>query len=221
VTLCLITDRRQLSPDARTLRDEALALMRWLEPAAAAGIDVIQLRERDLPARWLEEVVTSVRQSVTGTATRVVVNDRADVAMAVGCDGVHVRSDGPPVMRMRSLAECRGGAETRWVVGRSVHSATEARVHADADYLVFGAVFGSGPKPARGVEALRAVVAATSTPVFAVGGVTPDRVAACLAAGAAGVAAIGLFLPPGRAACALGLAAGAAAMRRAESTELS
>jgi len=210
MTLCLVTDRHQLDPGARTERDQALSLSRWLDEAVEAGIDLIQLRERDLPARLLCDVARAVAAAASGSRTRVVVNDRADVAIAAGCDGVHLPGDAPPVERVRALAA------TPWLVGRSVHSSDEARIHADADYLVFGSVYESGPKPARGLDALRAVVTdAGPVPVIAIGGVTVPRVAECLAAGAAGVAAIRLFLPPGRAPGALGIAAGAAALRGA------
>lgn len=214
MTVCVVTDRRQLSPDARTPRDEALALTRWLEDAVPAGIDLIQLRERDLPARLLADVARAVSRLAAGSATRVVVNDRADVAVAARCDGVHLRGDGPDVARVRAMAP-EGRGSRPWMVGRSVHSRAEAQAHSEAHYLVFGAVFPSGPKSGRGLESLRAVVASTTAPVLAIGGLTAARAAACVAAGAAGVAAIGLFLPPGRAVGALGIAAGAAAVRRA------
>lgn len=220
MTLCLVTDRRQLDPDARTERECALTLARWLEEAVGAGIDLIQLRERDLPARLLCDLARTVAGVASGTRTRVVVNDRADVALAAGCNGVHLPGDAPPVARVRALA--RGSAIPVWLVGRSVHDSDEARANADADYLLFGAVYDSGPKPGRGLDALREAVSAVGTvsrpapvPVIAIGGVTVPRAAECVAAGAAGVAAIRLFLPPGRATGALGISAAAAALRGA------
>ena len=217
MTICLVTDRRQLSPDARTQRDEVSALIPWAQEAIAAGIDLIQLREADLPARQLAEVARTVRASAEGSSTRVVVNDRADVAIASGCDGVHLRGDGPPVSLVRAL-EARSGRT--WIVGRSVHSVEEAQAHADADYLVFGAVFDSGPKPGLGLDALRAVVNASSKGVcragiLAIGGITIARAAECLAGGATGVAAIRLFLPPGRAEGALGVSEATIQLRAA------
>jgi thiamine-phosphate pyrophosphorylase len=210
MTLCLVTDRHQLDPDARTERDGALTLARWLEEAVGAGIDLIQLRERDLPARLLGDLARTVAGVASGTRTRVVVNDRADVALAAGCDGVHLPGDAPPVARVRALAA------SPWLVGRSVHSSKDARANADADYLLFGAVYDSGPKIGRGLDALRAVVAAVGpVPVIAIGGVTVPRAADLVAAGAAGVAAIRLFLPPGRATGALGISAATAALRAA------
>lgn len=216
MTICLVTDRRQLSPGARTVRDEVTALVRWLEEAIAAGIDLIQIRERDLPARLLVGLGRAVSATAAGSGTRVVVNDRADVAIACECDGVHVRGDGPPMARVRALAPPGGD---QWIIGRSVHSVDEAHTHAAADYLLFGAVFDSGPKPGLGLDSLRAAVKvgraandagrgfsrANCQGVIAIGGITPARAAHCAAAGAAGVAAIRLFLPPGHADGALGL----------------
>lgn len=210
MTICLVTDRRQLSPDARTPREEVTALAHWLEEAVSAGVDLIHLRERDLPANLLCDLARAVAAAARGSRTRVVVNDRADVALAAGCDGVHLRGDGPPVARVRALG---AGREATWLVGRSVHAIEEARTHADADYLLFGAVFESGPKPGRGVDALRQVVEAVPGDVIAIGGVTVARAAQCRAAGAAGVAAIRLFLPPGRTADAVGITTGVAQLR--------
>jgi thiamine-phosphate diphosphorylase len=212
VTICLVTDRRQLSPEARTTRDEVIELGRWLEHVVAAGVDLIQIRERDLPARMLAELARSVMTAAAGSSTRVVVNDRVDVAIASHSDGVHLRGDGPPVGRLRELA-----ARESWIIGRSIHSVEEARAHEGADYLLFGAVFDSGPKHGLGLQALSDAAAAygnTGNPghravavggVLAIGGITVRNAHACINAGASGVAAIRLFLPPGRAEGALGV----------------
>jgi thiamine-phosphate diphosphorylase len=131
-----------------------------------------------------------------------VVNDRADVALAAGADGVHLRSDGPLVADVRGLASEPGP----WIVGRSVHGVSDAHDHDDADYLLFGTVFAGGSKgeavPPQGLESLAHAAAASRAPVLAIGGVTPARTRALMAAGAAGVAAIGAFvaLGPARAA---------------------
>ncbi len=228
MTLCLVTDRHQLAPEARTLRDQVLTLARWLDEAVAVGIDLIQLREGHLPARLLCDLARTVAGAAKGSRTRVVVNDRADVALAAGCDGVHLPGDAPSVARVRALernvaraglhARGRGPTGAEWCVGRSVHSVDDAVTHADADYLLFGAVYDSGPKSGRGLAALRQTVSACATSsvrVMAIGGVTVSRAAECMAAGAAGVAAIRLFLPPGRATGAMGIAAGAHALRGA------
>ena len=217
MTICLVTDRRQLSPDARTVRDEVLTLGRWLDAAVAAGIDLIQLREGDLPGRLMAGLARTVMASAAGSNTRVVVNDRADVAIVSGCDGVHLRGDGPPIQRVRELVVARPGSAARpgsqgrdQLIGRSVHSVDDVRMYAAADYLIFGSVFDSGPKRGLGLDALREAASVgrgiCRANVIAIGGVTPARATECIAAGASGIAAIRVFLPPGRAEGALGLA---------------
>jgi thiamine-phosphate diphosphorylase len=191
-TLCLVTDRHRLSPDARTTRDELVALEVALDEAAAAGIDVIQVRERDLEAADLEAFVARVVRRTRGTPTRVVVNERADVARAAGADGVHLRSDGPPIERIRAWGP------PSWWVGRSIHSAAEGERHQAADYLLFGTTFTStskpGGAPVAGLAALREAVRLSERPIWAIGGITPETAAASIEAGAKGVAAIAAFL---------------------------
>lgn len=209
--ICLVTDRLALTPDARTIRDELANLERQLDAAIAAGVDMIQIRERDLDSATLR-VLAARLVARAAAATRVIVNDRADVARAVGAAGVHLRASGPPAADVRTMGPAG------WVVGRSVHAADEAPM-AGADYLMFGTVFASRSKPpdapVGGVDGLRAAAAASPAPVLAIGGVTPGRVAACREAGAAGVGAIGVFLPRGRTADSLGPAEAVAALRRA------
>jgi thiamine-phosphate pyrophosphorylase len=149
-----------------------------------------------------------------GSKTRVVVNDRADVAIASGCDGVH-SARRRPAGGSRPRPVARPGTQGRGLlIGRSIHGGG-ARTHASADYLLFGAVYQSGGKPGLGFHVLRAAASAFSGPVIAIGGVTVLRAAECLAAGAAGVAAIRLFLPPGRAEGALGVAEAVSRLRAA------
>jgi thiazole tautomerase (transcriptional regulator TenI) len=210
--ICLVTDRRAATPNARTTRDEVDGLERQLDDAFAAAVDLVQVRESGLAAATLRALVERLVRRAPA-ASRVVVNDRADVARAGGAAGVHLRGDGPPASRVRPL-----GPEG-WIVGRSVHSAEEAHRATDADYLLFGSVFASlskGPGAAvAGVARLRAAVQAVPVRVLAIGGVTPEHVAECRAAGAAGVAAIGVFLPRGSAPGALGAAEAIRSLRRA------
>jgi thiamine-phosphate pyrophosphorylase len=116
-----------------------------------------------------------------------------------GADGVHLRSDGPPVARVRAVGP------VGWGVGRSFHTVAEVPLHDSADYLLFGTVFESTSKasgaPVQGLAALRDAVraAGTQTPIWAIGGVTPETAAACLDAGARGLAAIAAFLDGGAA----------------------
>jgi thiamine-phosphate pyrophosphorylase len=207
--LMLVTDRRRLAPEARTTRDELLALEALLDEAVSAGVDVIQLREPDLDARTLLGCADGVARRVTGTNVRLVVNDRADVAIAAGAHGVHLPGRGLQARRVRTLAP--------GVLGRSIHSG-EAADDADLDYLLFGTVFASASKPAAapaGIDALRHAVRRTALPVLAIGGITPQTVGACLEAGARGVAAIAPFLPPGRAPQAMGVGPAVRAFREA------
>jgi thiamine-phosphate diphosphorylase len=216
--VCLVTNRHALAPDARTQHDEFAALEAQCDEAADAGVDFIQLRERDLEAADLQRL-TSRLLSVTRGRTKLIVNDRADVARAAGADGVHLRGDGPPVAVVRQLAP------PGWTIGRSIHSTAEAREAGEAgsagaaDYLVFGTVFPSRSKssgaPAAGVAALAAAAAASTVPVLAIGGVTSENAARCREAGAAGVAAIEMFLPAGCAPSARGPRGAMAAIRAA------
>jgi thiamine-phosphate pyrophosphorylase len=208
----LVTDRRRLSPDARTTGDQVRALEGFLDEALEAGVDAIQLRERDLPARQLGALAARIGMRAGGRA-RVLVNDRADVALAAGVDGVHLRSDGPPVVAVRRLGP------SGFIVGKSVHTPEEAGGELEADYVLFGTVFPSASKPgssaAGGLERLRDATSACHRPVVAIGGITPERAAEARAAGAAGVAAIGVFLPPGRAWGGLGVKEAVRAIRAA------
>lgn len=211
----LVTDRARLTPDARTTRDAIVALESFVADAIDAGVDVIQLRERDLDGGALRDLAARVHRRASGTLTRVLVNDRADVAIAAGADGVHLRADGPPVVRVRTLAL------GDWIVGRSVHSVAEARAASldSADYVLFGTVFpggskGGGPEDDQ-LPALHEVARTTQVPVIAIGGIDPARAAACLRAGAAGVAAISIFLPEGRAPLAIGVTRAVSELRHA------
>lgn len=168
-------------------------MVRCVAAAARAGVDLVQVRERDLEGGPLTRLVSRCVDAARGSATRILVNDRLDVALAAGAHGVHLPGHGVPAERARRVTP-RG-----FLIGRSVHHATEAaRVAADGavDYLVFGTVFQTASKggvaPA-GVKGLAAAAAAVAVPVLAIGGVTADRVSEIARSGAAGLAAIGLF----------------------------
>jgi thiamine-phosphate pyrophosphorylase len=131
--------------------------------------------------------------AVRSTRTRILVNDRLDVALAAGAHGVHLRGDSMPAARVRPLVP------PGFLIGRSVHAADEARAAVDEgglDYLIFGTVFATASKPAvvaAGVDALAQTAAAVRVPVLAIGGMTAATLPLVSAAGAAGFAAIGLF----------------------------
>lgn len=212
-SLCLVTDRRAVNLGARTLTAQLTALERQLDEAVESGIDLIQLRENDLSARQLLGLAERVAARAGQTGSRILVNDRADVALAVAGVGVHLKSDGPAAMAVRELTG------TGRAIGKSVHDPVDMRLTGGADFLVFGTVFQSASKPPdavpAGVDALRRACTVAPIPVLAIGGVTPDRLGECRLAGAAGVAAIGIFLPPGRAPGSLGPRAAAKALRDA------
>jgi thiamine-phosphate pyrophosphorylase len=135
----------------------------------------------------------STLEAVAGYPTRVIVNDRLDVALAAGAHGVHLRAESCPASRVRAHAP-RG-----FLVGRSVHSVAEAgdaAAQGGLDYLVFGTTFSTSSKPGRaaaGTVALEAAASAVPLPILARGGITLDRIPDVARSGAAGICAIGLF----------------------------
>jgi thiamine-phosphate pyrophosphorylase len=159
-----------------------------------AGASMIQVRERHMDDRSLLAFVRELVALSRGTACRVVVNDRADIALAAGAHGVHLKSDS------MSVADARRIVTPRTLVGRSVHDPDEAVAVAAAggcDYLVFGTVFPSSSKtedhPVAGIEALKRVTGDVQLPVIAIGGINVSRAKEARLAGAAGVAAISFF----------------------------
>jgi thiamine-phosphate pyrophosphorylase len=162
--------------------------------ATAAGVTLVQLREKNLSARVLFELAAQSARLARGTRTRIVVNDRADVARAAACDGVQLTA------RSLEASTVRRAFGPDFLVGVSTHSLEEARAARDggADFALFGPVFDTPSKRAYGLplgpECLRAAARALSPfPLVALGGVTPDNARACLDAGARGVAAIRMF----------------------------
>jgi len=181
----MITDRRRFTAED--------ALVQRVASVAAAGVNLVQVRERDMEARDLSRLVARCVTAVRNTRTRILVNDRLDVALTSGAHGVHLRGDSMPASRARALAPIG------FLIGRSVHTAAEAvTAHAEGglDYLLFGAVFATASKPGQppaGVQALADVVRATPVPVLAIGGITSETVPQLKETGCAGFAAIGWF----------------------------
>jgi thiamine-phosphate pyrophosphorylase len=185
--VCLIT--RAMSPGA----DHEDALVDRVATAAHAGVHLIQIRQAALEARALYRIVTRAVGAVTGTAARVLVNERLDVALAAGAHGVHLRGASMPSARVRTIAP------PGFLIGRSVHSTDEiTRVVSGGglDYLLLGTVFATSSKPGTvgvGTDALAAACAGVALPVLAVGGIGLQQLSSVSRAGAAGWAAIGLF----------------------------
>src|SRR5688572_5954049 len=171
---CYVTDRRQGD------------LIASVKAAVRDGVEIIQVREKDLDARALFELVCRIRDAAAGSRTKVLVNDRLDVALAAGVDGVHLPGQGLPTARVRPLVG---------TLGRSIHSIEEGIEAArdGADFVVFGPIFESPGKKPVGIDALRAVTAVVKVPVLAIGGITHENTPLVLDAGAAGIAAIRLF----------------------------
>ena len=184
--VCLVTDRKRNGSSSE-------ALIELVASSARAGIDLIQVRERDLDGGALFDLVRRSVEAVRGTQARIIVNDRLDVALAAGANGVHLRSHSMPASRVRTIVP-RG-----FLIGRSVHTCAEgvaATEQGGLDYLIFGTVFRTSSKAGREAAVagtLAQVAAATPLPVLAIGGITVGRVASIARAGALGFAAIGLF----------------------------
>jgi thiamine-phosphate pyrophosphorylase len=177
-------------------REEVVRIAR---AAIRAGVDWVQIREKDLPTQTLLEMARQIVAAAEGSTAKILVNDRLDVALTVGAAGVHLGGESMPVAAARKLsAEVLGTAQA-FLVGRSCHSLEEAQQaeHDGADYLFFGPVFATPSKaqygPPQGVERLAEVCRSAGVPVIAIGGIGPDTAAKCFRAGAAGIAAIRLF----------------------------
>ena len=157
------------------------------------------MRERDLEARDLVDLTVAIVKLARGTATRVVVNDRVDVALVSGADGVHLRGDSLAPVDVRRMTP------PGFLIGRSVHRLDEAAALTGVDYLIAGTVWPTSSKPEAhpilGLDGFSAIAHAFRIPVLAIGGVTIDRIHDIAAAGGAGIAAIGLFLNSDAAQC--------------------
>lgn len=215
--LYYITDRRQFAGDERQKR--ALLLGKIAE-ATRAGLDFIQLREKDLSGRELETLAREAMAAVHDAQppqrqlplTRLLINSRADVALATGADGVHLPAKAISAADVRAIFDISARNVQREAqhvcIGVSCHTASEVRLAESqgADFAVFGPVFAKSGAAVAGLETLRQVCARSQAsdgrteaaafgkmPVLALGGVTLENARACMAAGAAGIAAIRLF----------------------------
>ncbi len=192
-----VTDRRGLGlEDPRA----AVRLLEIVEHAARAGVDAIQLREKDIAGRALLELTAGAIERAG--QTKIIVNDRLDIALGAGASGVHLGGESIGVAEAFAF-RVSGRAPATFMIGRSCHSLEEAsRAEEDgADYIFFGPVFATPSKarfgPPQGSGALAAVCRGVRIPVVAIGGVTLENAGACIAAGAAGLAAIRLFQESG------------------------
>jgi thiamine-phosphate pyrophosphorylase len=204
--LCYVTDRLSLPASSEGAR-RGLLLDR-MQSLSAAGLDWIQIREKDLSGRVVSALTRDALSRISKhddsaqRATRVIVNDRLDVALAEGAGGVHLGGNSLPVAEASRLLAANTHAQVPsgdFLVGVSCHSLEAATTAASrgADYIFFGPVFATPSKAQyglpQGLERLREVCSSVAIPVLAIGGITLQNAPACLAAGARGIAAIRLF----------------------------
>lgn len=215
--LCYVTDRTSL------LAPESDALLAMIRRSVAAGVDWIQIREKDLSDRALAALARDAVAAARGSSTRILINGRLDVALAVRAAGVHLGGDALPLADVatwcvRNAARCtaQSGDEqdaglprlrsgqvsagaTSFLLGASCHSLAEAQAaeRDGAHYIIFGPLFPTPSKlqycPPQGLAHLEKICRAVRIPVLAIGGITLDIAHECLRAGAAGIAAIRLF----------------------------
>ncbi len=182
--LYYITDRKQLA---------GKSLLRRIRLAVHQGVDFVQIREKDLCDRDLFDLAVKVVKAARGTSCRILVNGRADLALAAGAHGVHLPS------RSIRPSDMRTWLPKSFIIGMSTHSVREAAgaAAAGADYVLLGPVYPTPSKvgygPPLGLACLRHACRILSVPVFGLGGICPEYVLPVLQAGAAGVAGISLF----------------------------
>jgi thiamine-phosphate pyrophosphorylase len=187
-----------------TSADAHRLLFESVERAAAAGVDWIQLREKDFSGKdWQDLVGQSLKRiSRTGSRCRIFVNDRLDVALACGAGGVHLSENGIPVSevcRLRDEFFSSRGEKPDFLVGVSCHSlgASLGAARAGADYIYFSPIFSTPSKanygPPQGLDRLADICRTVPIPVIAIGGISVENAANCIHAGAVGVAGIRLF----------------------------
>jgi thiamine-phosphate pyrophosphorylase len=200
-----ITERRLF---AGSEAERRARLLQTIGKASAAGVDYIQLREKDLTIRELERLAAEALRVMRGEGTsRLLINHRTDVALAVGADGVHLTSEDIAASEARALAS--KVRTERFLIAASCHSTQEVRLAEShgADFVVLAPVFEKRGMNGIGVQVLREAAQKDRTPdtrveagdtrrrfaVFALGGVNMERAPLCAAAGAAGIAGIRLF----------------------------
>jgi thiamine-phosphate pyrophosphorylase len=204
--LCYVSGR--LGLQVARGKDLLEPLLDKVELVASAGVDWIQLREKDLSGKQIASLTREALRRVSRQAshtrppTRILVNDRLDVAIAEQAGGVHLGENSLPADQAKHLLLASPAAQSGsqgFLVGVSCHSleAAKSAAFAGADYIFFGPIFATPSKAAfgapQGIERLAEVCTSVTIPVLAIGGITLENAPACLSAGASGIAAIRLF----------------------------
>jgi len=177
--------------------DQRTALLRRIAEAAGAGVDYIQLREKDLDPADLELLARQALHVIrdNSAATKLLINTHTDIALAVGADGVHLPADSPPASQIRAQWLLRGDCEP--LIGVSAHTVGEVRQaeRQGASFALLAPIFEKAATRAKGIglDVLREACAGSRIPVLALGGVNLTNARACLDAGAAGLAGIRLY----------------------------
>lgn len=189
--LYLISDRNLLAP-GELLTQQLEALHHFVARAIAAGVDLVQIREKDLDARTLCNFTRAVVGIARESRTEILVNERFDVALAAGADGVHLTSASMPAEKVREVVG------EKLLIGASTHSAAELSiVERFVDFAVLGPVFETASKakygPPLGLDRFEEIVRARSVPIIALGGIDESKIEAVTQAGASGVAGISMF----------------------------
>lgn len=207
--LCYVTDGNGLAAvrGGAGSDDRSAALLKRIAAGSAAGVDWIQIREKDLSAKETSFLTSAALTQTNRTnqldeiTTRILVNDRLDIAFSERAAGVHLGERSMPVREAREWLDAQADRAARgnFLVGVSCHSLESAvsATQGGADYIFFGPVFATPSKGAfgapQGLPLLAEICSSVDIPVLAIGGITSENAAACLAAGAAGIAAIRLF----------------------------
>jgi thiamine-phosphate pyrophosphorylase len=198
ILLYLITNRLAFLRSSEIHYDDLPRLqLEVIGKAARAGCQLIQIREKDMSAKELAAFTRVAVACARPHGARVLVNDRLDVAMAAGADGVHLRASSIPAREVRAAA-AKAGLED-FLIGVSTHSVAEAKSaeEGSADFIVCGPVYDTPSKrafgPPLGLDVFAEILGAVETPVLAIGGIDISNYREPLLRGAAGVAAIGLF----------------------------
>jgi thiamine-phosphate pyrophosphorylase len=192
--LCLITNRKLLTPThlSQNLDNSLDNLFQFCLQASEAGIDIIQIREKDLSAKELANFVTKLTSVIKNTS--ILVNDRLDIALSCGANGVHLPSNSFPIKDVRKLVG------DKFIISASTHSIKEAKQASEqgADFILFSPIFDTPSKRAYGsplgLELLKQAVNTVSSPIIALGGINSENASSVLQCSVAGLAAIRLFI---------------------------